>query len=96
MPDNSVVGSFTLLPMFNSGVAIGTPEYYFSAGMSRASFGPFDENNIIIGEQAFHAGQFIFVINKDKFTYNQIFLLYRHQTISERLFSQQIYCRTFA
>ncbi|XTB05015.1 hypothetical protein KP614_08615 [Treponema denticola] len=73
MPDNSVVGSFTLLPMFNSGVAIGTPEYYFSAGMSRASFGPFDENNIIIGEQAFHAGQFIFVINKDKFTYNQIF-----------------------
>ena len=73
MPDNSEIGSLTLLPMFNSGVAIGTPEYYFSAAMSRASFGPFDENNIIIGEQAFHAGQFIFVINKDKFTYNQIF-----------------------
>ena len=73
MPDNSVVGSFTLLPMFNSGIAIGTPEYYFSAAMSRASFGPFAENNIIIGEQAFHAGQFIFVVNKDKFTYNQIF-----------------------
>ncbi|UTC65859.1 MULTISPECIES: hypothetical protein [unclassified Treponema] len=73
MPDNSEVGSFTLLPMFNSGVAIGTSEYYLAAGMSRAAFGPFDENNIIIGEQAFHAGQFIFVINKDKFTYNQIF-----------------------
>lgn len=73
MPDNSQVGSFTLLPMFNSGVAIGTPEYYLTAGMSRASFGPFDENNIIIGEQAFHAGQFMFVINKEKFTYNQIF-----------------------
>lgn len=73
MPDHSVVGSFTLLPMFNSGVAIGTPEYYFSAGMSRAAFGPFDENNIIIGEQAFHGGQFVFVVNKDKFTYNQIF-----------------------
>lgn len=73
-PDDSVVGSFTLLPMFNSGVAIGTPEYYFSAAMSRASFGPFGENNIIIGEQAFHGGQFIFVVNKEKFTYNQILL----------------------
>lgn len=72
-PDDSVVGSFTLLPMFNSGVAIGTPEYYFSAGMARTSFGPFDENNILIGEQAFHSGQFIFVVNKEKFTYNQIF-----------------------
>ena len=73
-PDDSVVGSFTLLPMFNSGVAIGTPEYYFSAGMARTSFGPFDENNILIGEQAFHSGQFIFVVNKEKFTYNQTLL----------------------
>ncbi|UTC82178.1 hypothetical protein [Treponema denticola] len=74
IPDNSVVGSFTLLPMFNSGVAIGTPEYYFTAGMARTSFGPFDENNILIGEQAFHSGQFIFVVNKEKFTYNQALL----------------------
>ena len=73
-PDGSVVGSFTLLPMFNSGIAVGTPEYYFTAGMARTSFGPFDENNILIGEQAFHSGQFIFVVNKEKFTYNQALL----------------------
>lgn len=72
--DDASIGSFNILPMFNSGLAIGTPEYYFTAGMSRTSFGPFFENNIIIGEQAFHSGQFIFVVNKEKFTYNQVFL----------------------
>ena len=74
MKDSTSVGSFYLLPMFNSGIAVGTPEYYFTAGMARTSFGPFDENNILIGEQAFHSGQFIFVVNKEKFTYNQALL----------------------
>ena len=74
MEDSTSIGSFSLLPMFNSGVAVGTPEYYFTAGMARTSFGPFDENNILIGEQAFHSGQFIFVVNKEKFTYNQALL----------------------
>ncbi|EMB22546.1 hypothetical protein HO345_07275 [Treponema denticola] len=74
MKDSTSIGSFSLLPMFNSGVAVGTPEYYFTAGMARTSFGPFDENNILIGEQAFHSGQFIFVVNKEKFTYNQALL----------------------
>ena len=74
MKDSTSIGSFYLLPMFNSGIAVGTPEYYFTAGMARTSFGPFDENNILIGEQAFHSGQFIFVVNKEKFTYNQALL----------------------
>jgi len=74
MEDSTSIGSFSLLPMFNSGIAVGTPEYYFTAGMARTSFGPFDENNILIGEQAFHSGQFIFVVNKEKFTYNQALL----------------------
>ena len=74
MEDSTSIGSFYLLPMFNSGIAVGTPEYYFTAGMARTSFGPFDENNILIGEQAFHSGQFIFVVNKEKFTYNQALL----------------------
>ena len=74
MEDSTSIGSFYLLPMFNSGIAVGTPEYYFTAGMARTSFGPFDENNILIGEQAFHSGQFIFVVNKEKFTYNQVLL----------------------
>lgn len=74
MKDSTSIGSFYLLPMFNSGIAVGTPEYYFTAGMARTSFGPFDENNILIGKQAFHSGQFIFVVNKEKFTYNQALL----------------------
>ncbi len=72
--DQSKVGRFKVLPMFNSGVTIGNPEYYFTAGMARTSFGPFADNNLIVGRQAFHAGQFIFVVNKEKFTYNQVLL----------------------
>ncbi len=72
--DQGNIGSFKILPMFNSGVTIGTPEYYLSAGIARTAFGPFADENIIIGEQAFHAGQFIFVVNKEKFTYNQVLL----------------------
>lgn len=73
-PDNGVIGKFSIQPMFNSGIAIGTPEYYFTAGIARTSFGPFAENNILVGEHGMHSGQFIFVVNKEKFTYNQIFL----------------------
>ncbi len=72
--DNANIGSFKLLPMINSSIAIGTPEYYFTAGMARTSFGPFAEDNVIVGEQALHSGQFIFIVNKEKFTYNHILL----------------------
>jgi len=68
------IGSFYILPLFNTGVAIGTPEYYFTAGIARTNYGPFYENSPFIGSQAIHQGQFIFVVNKEKWTYNQAFL----------------------
>ena len=72
--DNVKAGSFYILPMFNSGVAIGNDEYYFSAGISRTHFGNFFDDSIFISKSAMHHGQFNFVINKQKWSYTHSFL----------------------
>ena len=72
--DGVFIGKFLVLPVFNTGLAIGTPQYYFTAGIARTSYGPFHEHSPFIGSQAIHQGQFIFVVNKEKWTYNQAFL----------------------
>ncbi|UTY23591.1 capsule assembly Wzi family protein [Treponema denticola] len=69
------IGKFRILPMFNTSITIGTPEYYLTGGLSRSSYGPFHDNSIFISKDAFHSGQFIFTVNKEKWTYNQILLL---------------------
>ncbi|MEL3906231.1 MAG: hypothetical protein P1P65_04260 [Treponema sp.] len=75
LADDSVhVGPFYLLPVFNTGVAVGTPHYYVTAGIARTSYGPFYENSLLVGSHAMHQGQFSFVINHEKWTYNQAFL----------------------
>ncbi|WP_029410555.1 hypothetical protein [Treponema pedis] len=72
--DDVKVGKLYFLPVFNSGLSIGTPEYYFTANIARTDYGPFYKNNIIIGSHALHQGQFNFAVNKPKWTYEQTFL----------------------
>ena len=72
--DGVYVGKFFLLPVFNTGTAVGTHNYYLSAAIARTDFGPFDNSNIFIGSQAMHQGQFNFVVNKEKWTYTQSLL----------------------
>ncbi|UTC63412.1 hypothetical protein E4O05_05900 [Treponema sp. OMZ 787] len=72
--DDVSIGKIKALWNFNTGAAIGTPEYYLTAGIARTSFGPFYDSNIIIGRQAVHQGQFNFVMNKNNWTYSQSFL----------------------
>ena len=71
----TIVGKWRILPMFNSSITFGTPEYYLTAGLGRTSYGPFHDSGIFISRQAFHAGQFIFTVNKTKWAYNQVLLL---------------------
>lgn len=71
----TIIGKWRTLPMFNSSITIGTPEYYLTAGLGRTSYGPFHNSGIFISRQAFHAGQFIFTVNKPKWAYNQVLLL---------------------
>ncbi|ULQ59718.1 hypothetical protein K7I13_14885 [Brucepastera parasyntrophica] len=68
--DNARIGSFYILPSLNTSAAVGTSEYYFQVGLMRGSFGPFQENGVIVGQQALHSGQFTFVIHKPKWTFN--------------------------
>ena len=72
--DNVKVGSFYILPQFNSGFALGTNEYYFSAAIARTHYGSFFDDSIFISKNALHQGQFNFVINKPKWSYNHTFL----------------------
>lgn len=71
----TAIGKWNTLPMFNSSITFGTPEYYLTAGLGRTSYGPFHDSGIFISRQAFHAGQFIFTVNKPKWGYNQVLLL---------------------
>ena len=72
--DNVKVGSFYILPCFNSGVAIGTPQYYFSAGIARTHFGNFFDDSLFISKNSLHQGQFNFVINRQHWAYTHSFL----------------------
>ena len=72
--DGVFIGKFLVLPVFNSGIALGTPQYYVTAGIARTNHGPFYENSLFVGSQAMHQGQFTFVVNKEKWTYNQALL----------------------
>ena len=73
--DAGNIGKLKLLPMFNTSATFGTPEYYITAGLGRTSYGPFHDSGIFISRDAFHAGQFIFTVNKPKWAYNQVLLL---------------------
>ena len=72
--DNVKVGRFYILPSFNSSVAVGSSEYYFSAGISRTHFGNFFDDSIFISKNSLHQGQFNFVVNKKYWAYNHSFL----------------------
>lgn len=72
--DGVFIGKFLVLPVFNSGIALGTPQYYVTASIARTNHGPFYGNSPFVGSQAMHQGQFTFVVNKEKWTYNQALL----------------------
>ena len=73
--DDGYIGKLKLLPSFNTSATLGTAEYYVTAGLGRTSYGPFHNSGIFISRDAFHAGQFIFSVNKKKWAYNQVLLL---------------------
>lgn len=67
--DDANVGPFYVLPSVNSSVAIGTTEYYLNAGQMRGSYGPFSDS-VVVSSDAFHSGQFSFVVNKPSWGYD--------------------------
>lgn len=73
--DAGSIGKIRILPMINSSITLGTPEYYLTAGLSRTSMGPFHNTGIYLSPQTFHAGQFIFTVNKKKWAYHHTLLL---------------------
>ena len=68
--DNAKVGPVWILPSYNSAISFGTNEYYLNAGLMRGSYGPFQNNGVIVGSQALHSGQFNFAVSKPLWGYN--------------------------
>lgn len=73
--DDVRVGSFKVLPSFNSGVTVGTAEYYFSAQISRTSYGHFRDLGIFVSRSVPKQGVFSLVINKPLFSVNSSLLM---------------------
>lgn len=68
------VGSLYLLPFVNSVAAIGNPNCYLSAGITRTNSAPFFNGGIVTGAHAMHQGRFNFVFRQNNWTYSQSFL----------------------
>ena len=89
---NVKLGRFYILPCFNSGVAVGTPEYYFSAGIARTHFGNFFDDSLFISKNSLHQGQFNFVVNKQYWAYTHSFLNLTATMILEAIVTQKSFC----
>jgi hypothetical protein len=70
------LGSTGLTPRVSmkGGASFGTDSIYFQAGILRASFGPFLDDNIVLSSTAPQAGQISFIIHEDFFTYTSLLL----------------------
>jgi len=64
------------------GLAVGTPDLYFQAGMMRGSFGPFFENGAVIGPQAPAAGHFSLAYITDWIRVSSILMVVQPKYIS--------------
>ena len=55
----------------NATAAIGNDKIYFQGGISRNSFGPFNDSSLSLGPGAFHSGNASIVFRENKWTYTQ-------------------------
>ncbi|WP_461255422.1 hypothetical protein [Treponema sp. R80B11-R83G3] len=71
--DKADVGPFRFLQNWTSLIALGNDDIYFQGGLSRASYGPFYDNGVVVGPQAPRAGHFSFVYWDPKFSFEMLF-----------------------
>jgi hypothetical protein len=73
--DNTAVGPVDLFTSFNSVAAFGSDAIWFQAGMSRASWGDFYDNGVVISPDAAHTGNMAFVVNQPMWNYTLGFFM---------------------
>jgi hypothetical protein len=67
--DSTGVGPVDVFASFNSVMAFGSETMWFQAGMSRASWGNFYDNGVVISPDAAHTGNMAFTVNQPKWNY---------------------------
>lgn len=74
--DESDIGSFQILSLFDSNLSLGTENLWLQMGILRNSYGPFYDDNIFMSADAPQAGHINFVWNTNKFIFtNTVSLL---------------------
>ncbi len=67
--DDLRISIFNVYTDINASAAVGLDWIYFQSGLTRSSWGDFYDTNVVIGPQAFHTGNFSFVINRERWNY---------------------------
>ncbi|MCL2479886.1 MAG: hypothetical protein FWF22_10310, partial [Treponema sp.] len=71
--DTANIGSVQIAPDWTSLFAVGNSSIYFQAGISRASYGPFFDNGIVLGPQSPRAGHFSFAFIQPIWSYEVLY-----------------------
>ncbi len=69
--DPAKIGPIEAFLNMNSQATVGTENLYLQGGITRSSFGSFYENNAVIGNDAFHTGNFIGMLRNNNWSYTQ-------------------------
>ncbi|MCL2832378.1 MAG: hypothetical protein FWD78_04335 [Treponema sp.] len=72
--DVSNIGPVQIAPDWTSLFSVGSSDVYFQGGLSRASYGPFYDNGIVVGQQAPKSGHFDFVFYQPKWSFEVLYL----------------------
>ncbi|MDR2630500.1 MAG: hypothetical protein LBC60_06230 [Spirochaetaceae bacterium] len=75
--DTADIGPFSVYAGFNTSAAVNYKDVlWLQGGVSRSSWGDFYDNGVVIGPNAFHAGNISLVLNQKKWNYTlALFLL---------------------
>lgn len=73
-PDAGGIGNIDFMESLSSSMTIGTSNLYFTGGMTRASYGPFYDDGIVLSNNANHQGHFELTWRGDEFSFSSILL----------------------
>lgn len=71
--DAANVGPMDIFSEFNSRIAVGTTQYYATAGLNRVGYGPFLGTGLALNDTAFHAAGVTMQVNRPKWSFASLF-----------------------
>ncbi len=70
--DPATIGGASMYQDWNMNLSYGHPGIYILGGISKTGFGPYINDGIALNDTAYHNGNIIFNVNREKFTFVQM------------------------